>query len=208
MANVLIACEYSGAVRRAFAALGHTVTSIDLLPSDDGVGEAWDHTYLDVSGTGCQRHLVGDVLEHLAQLPGHYDMLIGFPPCTHLSASGARWWPAKRADGRQQEAVDFFMALANADVPLISLENPIGYMSTAYRKPDCIVQPWEHGHGEQKSTCLWLKGLPVLEPTNIVEGRKQKCWLMPETADRWKKRSTTYSGIAAAMAAQWAPMLP
>ena len=194
MANVLIACEYSGAVRTEMAAKGHTVTSIDLLPSDDGVSEAWE---------GTQRHLVGDVLEHLAEVgAGHYDLLIGFPPCTHLSVSGARWWPAKRADGRQQAAVDFFMALANADVPLIALENPIGYMSTAYRKPDCIVQPWQHGHGEQKSTCLWLKGLPVLEPTNIVEGREQKCWLMPETKDRWKKRSTTYAGIAKAMADQ------
>ena len=133
--------------------------------------------------------------------------MIAFPPCTHLAVSGARWFPQKRADGRQQEAIDFFMAMVNAPIPRIAIENPVGIMSTEYRTPDQYIQPWEHGHGETKKTCLWLKDLPPLEPTNIVPGRADRIHKMGPSPDRSQKRSVTYAGIADAMAAQWSRVL-
>ena len=182
--RVLVACEHTGRVRNAFRRLGHDAWSCDLLPADDS----------------SPFHIQGDVREVLGD---GWDMLIGFAPCTHLAVSGARWFAAKRADGRQGEGIEFFMTLANADIPLIALENPIGIMSTEWRKPDQIIQPWQYGHGETKATCLWLKGLPTLEPTNIVEGREPRIWKMTPGPDRGKKRSETFQGIADAMALQW-----
>jgi len=132
-----------------------------------------------------------------------WDLMLAFPPCTHLAVSGARWFKEKQADGRQQQGIDFFMNLVNAPISKIAIENPVGIMSTCYRKPDQIIQPWQFGHGETKSTCLWLKKLPKLTPTNIVDGRKGRVWKEPPSKDRWKKRSITYQGIADAMAKQW-----
>jgi hypothetical protein len=181
--KVLIACEYSGVVRDAFIARGHDAMSCDLLPTD-------------VPGP----HYHGDVRD-LLDYP--FDLMIAHPPCTHLSVSGARHFEAKRLDGRQQAAVSFFMTLAKADIPRIAIENPVCVMSSLWRKPDQTVQPYMFGHGETKATCLWLKGLPLLKPTNIVEGREQRIWRMPPSADRWKLRSATFPGIADAMATQW-----
>ena len=181
--KILIACEYSGTVRDAFRALGHDAVSCDLLPTDRP-GAHHQGSVLDILGDG-------------------WDLMIAHPPCTHLAVSGARHFPAKRADGRQQAAIDFFMALANAPIPLIAIENPVCIMSGIYRKPDQIIQPWQFGHGETKATCLWLKGLPKLQPTNIVEGREARIHRMPPSPDRWKLRSITFPGIAQAMAAQW-----
>lgn len=181
--KILIACEYSGAVRDEFLKLGHEALSCDLLPTD-------------VPGP----HYQGDVRDVL-DYP--WDMLIAFPPCTHLAVSGARYFEEKRLDGRQHVGVSFFMSLALSRVPKIAIENPVGIMSTMYRKPDQIIQPWQFGHGETKATCLWLKGLPKLKPTNIVEGREQRIWKMPPSVDRWKERSKTFPGIAVAMAQQW-----
>jgi hypothetical protein len=137
--------------------------------------------------------------------------MVAHPPCTHLSVSGARHFAAKRADGRQQAAVDFFMALASADIPCIAIENPVCIMSSLWRKPDQIIQPWQFGHGETKATCLWLKGLPALQPTSdlkaqtkaLPDNQRQRLHYLPPSADRWKLRSTTYKGIADAMANQW-----
>jgi hypothetical protein len=145
-------------------------------------------------------HYQGDVFDIINN---GWDLMIAHPPCTHLSASGARHFEAKRKDGRQQAAVDFFMALANADIPCMAIENPICIMSTVWRKPDQIIHPWQFGHGETKATCLWLKGLPLLTPSNIVEGREARIHRMPPSAERWKLRSKTYQGIAEAMASQW-----
>ena len=184
--RVLVACEYSGAVRNAFRALGHEAVSCDLLPADDG----------------SQHHYQGDAFDLLAE-PGRWDLLIAFPPCTHLASSGARWFAEKRADGRQQEGIDLFLRFAHAPVERIAIENPVGIMSNLYRKPDQIIQPWMFGHGETKATCLWLKGLQTLVPTDVVAGREQRIWKMPPSPDRWKERSKTFSGVAAAMAAQW-----
>lgn len=190
--RVLIACESSGAVRNAFRALGHDAWSCDLQPADDGN----------------PFHCTGDALVAIAAgedgVP--WDLVIGHPPCTHLSASGARWWKQKQADGRQADGVAFFMAMVAACEAIgcrWAMENPIGIMSTLYRKPDCIIQPWQHGHGHVKATCLWLSGLPILKPSNIVEGREAYCHKLPPSANRWKLRSKTYQGIANAMAAQW-----
>lgn len=182
--RVLIACEYSGRVREAFRALGHDAWSCDLFSSEDG----------------SQHHIQGSVLPLLS---GGWDLMIAHPPCTHLSVSGARHFAAKRADGRQQEAIDFFMALTRAPIERIAIENPVCIMSSVWRKPDQIIQPWQFGHGETKATCLWLKGLPKLIPTNIVEGRSDRIHKMPPSPDRWKERSRTYEGIATAMAQQW-----
>ena len=182
--RVLLACERSGIVRDAFRALGHDAWSCDVEPTDQP-----------------GPHLECDVLTVLDQ---GWDMMIAFPPCTHLASSGARWFPAKRADGRQQAGIDFFMAMVNAPVPHIAVENPIGIMSTGYRKPDQIIQPWQYGHGETKATCLWLKNLPKLEPTQIVAGRHPQTWLEPPGPRRAINRSRTYPGIAVAMADQWA----
>ena len=135
--------------------------------------------------------------------PCKWDLIIAFPPCTHLAVSGARYFEQKRKDGRQQQGIDFFMEFTKADCEKIAIENPIGIMSTHYRKPDQIIQPWMFGHGETKATCLWLKNLPKLEPTNIVDGREQRIWRMPPGPERAKERSKTYEGIAKAMANAW-----
>ncbi len=180
--KILISCEFSGIVRDAFIKKGHDAVSCDLLPSESDKGE----------------HIQEDVLLHLND---GWDMMIAFPPCTHIAVSGARWFKDK--PGRQAWAIEFFMLLANADIPRIAIENPVGIMSTKWRKPDQIIQPWQFGHGEVKKTCLWLKGLPLLESTNIVEGRDPRIWKMPPSKDRGKLRSITYQGIADAMAEQW-----
>lgn len=181
--RILIGCEFSGLVRDAFIACGHDAISCDLLPTERP-----------------GPHIQGDVLPHLTD---GFDMLIAFPPCTHLASSGARWFAAKRADGRQQQGIDFFMAMANAPIERIAIENPVGIMSSKYRKPYQIIQPWQFGHGETKATCLWLKNLPRLVPTNIVSGREQRVWRMPPSPTRERERSKTYAGIARAMAEQW-----
>ena len=181
--RVLIACEYSGRVRDAFIAQGHEAMSCDLLPTD-------------VPGP----HYQGDVFD-VMDYP--WDLMIGHPPCTDLSVSGARHFEAKRMDGRQQASVSFFMRLAKSDIPMIAIENPVCIMSSLWRKPDQIIQPWQFGHGETKATCLWLKGLPLLEPTSVVDGRDDRIHKLPPSPDRWKLRSETYQGIADAMAQQW-----
>jgi len=181
--RVLIACEYSGVVRDAFLGGGHEAMSCDLLPTD----APGPHYQGDVK----------DVLDY------PWDLMIAHPPCTDLSVSGARHFAAKKMDGRQQASASFFMMLAKSNIPMIAIENPICIMSSLYRKPDQVVQPWMFGHGETKATSLWLKGLPKLIPTNIVEGREQRIHKMPPSADRWKLRSVTFQGIAQAMADQW-----
>jgi len=133
--------------------------------------------------------------------------MIAHPPCTHLSVSGAKHFTAKKLDGRQQSAISFFMMLATADIPKIAIENPVCIMSSLWRKPDQLIQPWQFGHGETKATCLWLKGLPPLKPTNIVDGRESRIHRMPPSPDRWKERSKTFQGIAAGMADQWGLLL-
>ena len=183
MLNILIACEYSGKVRDAFTKMGHFAMSCDLLPSD-------------TPGL----HYQGDVFEIIG---GGWDIMIAHPPCTHLAVSGARHFAAKQANGVQQEALEFVRRLLNAPIPKIALENPVSIISSRIRKPDQIIQPWQFGHGETKATCLWLKGLPNLTPTDIVVGREAKVHRMPPSPDRWKLRSTTYQGIADAMATQW-----
>ena len=186
--KILVACEESQAVTIELRKLGHEAYSCDIEPCSGGHPE-W--------------HLRCDAMELLKM---QWDMILAFPPCTDLAVSGARYFAQKRADGRQQRSVDFFMAFANADCPRIAIENPVGIMSTHYRKPDQIIQPWMFGHGETKATCLWLKGLPRLEPTNIVEGREHRVWRMPPSLERAKLRSKTYTGVAKAMASQWAGM--
>lgn len=180
--RVLVACEFSGVVREAFARLGHDAWSCDLLPAEDG-GLA---------------HLRGDVTEILED---GWDMLLGFPPCTHLCASGARWWKEKR--NLQDAALVFVWQLMSAPVRYIAIENPIGIISSRIRKPDQIIQPYQFGHGETKATCLWLKNLPPLRPTKLVKGRVPRVHLLPPSPDRWRERSRTYPGIARAMAEQW-----
>ena len=179
--KVLIACEFSGIVREAFSARGHEAISCDLLPSE-------------IPGN----HYQGDVRDIL---DGNFDLMICHPPCTHLAASGARWFKYKRAE--QAEALEFVKILLNIPIHRIALENPIGIISTHVRKPDQIIQPWQFGHGETKATCLWLKNLPLLVPTNIVDGREARVHRMPPSPDRWKERSRTFQGIANAMAEQW-----
>ncbi|HIE1098888.1 MULTISPECIES: DNA cytosine methyltransferase [Stenotrophomonas] len=149
-------------------------------------------------------HYQGDVRDVL-DYP--WDLMIAHPPCTHLSVSGARHFEAKRMDGRQQSAVSFFMMLAKVDIPMIAIENPVCIVSSTWRQPDQVIQPWQFGHGETKATALWLKGLPRLTPTNIVEGREDRTHRMAPGPDRWKERSKTYPGIAAAMADQWGSIL-
>ena len=183
MARVLVACEFSGRVRDAFRGLGHEAISCDLLPTEQP-----------------GPHILGDVLD---VLDDGFDLMIAHPPCAHLCSSGARWFKEKRADGRQARAVSFFMDLAATKIPRVAIENPIGIMSSRWRKPDQIIQPWQYGHPETKSTCLWLRNLPALKPTEIVPGRRQRVHREPPGTDRWKRRSITYSGIADAMARQW-----
>lgn len=208
--RVLVACEFSGTVRDAFLAIGHDAWSCDILPTESP-----------------GPHIQEDVLEVLND---GWDMMIAFPPCTHLASSGARWFKEKRADGRQQQGINFFMALACAPIPKIAIENPIGIMSTVYRKPDQIIQPFQFGHPHSKATCLWLKGLLKLIPTNILSptwtenlsskgkrtdvchNRPQARWenqtpsgqnKLSPSPGRTKLRSLTYQGIANAMADQW-----
>jgi site-specific DNA-cytosine methylase len=181
--KILVACEYSGRVRDAFTRRGHYAISCDLLPTDSpGL------------------HYQGDIRDVIND---GWDLMIAHPPCTDLAVSGARHFAAKIADGRQQAALDFVRFLMGAPIEKIAIENPISVISSKIRKPDQIIQPWQFGHGETKSTCLWLKNLPLLVPTNIVDGRDDRIHKMPPSPDRWKKRSTTYQGIADAFAAQW-----
>ena len=179
--KVLVACEYSGTVRDAFRRAGHDAVSCDLLPTDVA-GPHYQGNVLDVIGDG-------------------WDLMIAHPPCTHLAVSGARWFKEKQKE--QTEALDFVRVLLNAPIYRIALENPVSVISSRIRKPDQVIQPWQFGHGETKATCLWLKNLPLLQPTNIVEGREARIHRMPPSPDRWKERSKTYAGIAAAMAEQW-----
>jgi hypothetical protein len=181
--RVLVACEYSGAVRDAFIKAGHEAMSCDLLPTDVP-GPHYQGSVLDVIDDG-------------------WDLMIAHPPCTHLAVSGARHFKAKQNDGRQQAALNFVQRLLDANIPRVALKNPVSIISSRIRKPDQIIQPWQFGHGETKATCLWLKNLPCLKPTNIVEGREQRIWKLPPGKDRWKLRSKTFQGIADAMAEQW-----
>lgn len=183
--KILIACEYSGRVREAFRNKGH---------------DAWSCDLFEDSEDSSPFHRKEDCLKVIDE---GWDLMVAHPPCTHLSVSGSRHFPAKRADGRQQAAIEFFMSLATANIPRIAIENPVCIMSTHWRKPDQIIQPWQFGHGETKATCLWLKGLSKLTPTNIVEGREHRIHMMPPSPTRWKERSRTYQGIAEAMASQW-----
>ncbi len=181
--RVLVACEYSGAVRDAFIRKGHDAMSCDLLETE-------------APGP----HYKGDVRDVL-DYP--WDLMVAHPPCTHLSVSGARHFAAKRLDGRQQAGVSFVLMLAKADAPRIAIENPVSILSSIWRRPDQVIQPWQFGHGETKATCLWLKGLPLLNPTAVVEGREARVHKMSPGPDRWKERSRTFTGIAEAMADQW-----
>ena len=196
--KILLACEESQTVTKAFRALGHEAYSCDILPASGGYPQ-W--------------HIQNDVVEVLKQ---EWDMIIAFPPCTHLASSGAAWFEAKRADGRQQQAIDFFMIFANHPCEKIAIENPVGIMSSHYRKPNQIIQPWQFGDSYSKRTCLWLKGLPNLVSTDVVDpgemvtfdsGRTMPKWYADawklSSADRSKARSKTFPGIAAAMAKQW-----
>lgn len=190
--KVLLACEESQAVCIEFRKLGHEAYSCDLLPCSGG------HT---------EWHLQTDVTELLKM---KWDLVIAFPPCTDLAVSGAAWFEQKRKDGRQQRSIEFFMMFANYP-GRIAIENPVGIMSTLYRKPNQVIQPWMFGHGETKATCLWLKGLPSLIPTKNVKeimlklpkNQAQRMHYLPPSPDRAKLRSKTYPGIAAAMASQW-----
>jgi hypothetical protein len=194
--KVLIACEFSGTVRDAFIKAGHEAMSCDLEPTD-------------IPGP----HYQGDVMNVIND---KWDMMIAFPPCTHLAVSGARHFAIKRADGRQQEGIEFFLKMVNANIPKIAVENPIGIMSNLYKQPTQIIQPYEFGHHTTKATCLWLKGLPLLKPTNIVDkgevwvaksGKRMSQWfyessLLPPK-ERERMRNKTFQGIADAMANQW-----
>ncbi len=185
--RVLIACEFSGAVRRAFRERGHDAWSCDLLPAEDG----------------SPYHLQTDAI-HASYGMLHLDpweLMICHPPCTHLSVSGARWFKKKTVE--QLEALAFVKTLLAAPIHHIALENPISIISSRIRKPDQVIQPWQFGHGETKATCLWLKNLPKLTPTKIVEGREARVHRAPPGPDRWKERSRTLQGIADAMADQW-----
>lgn len=194
--RVLVACEYSGTVRDAFIRAGHYAASCDLLPGESPLGDHYQCSVLDILDHG-------------------WDLMIAHPPCTHLAVSGAAHFAAKQASGVQQEALDFVSALLNAPIPRIALENPVSIISSRIRKPDQIVQPYQFGHDASKKTCLWLKGLPLLKPTQMVEPRLvdgKPRWenqtnsgqnRLGPSPDRWKKRSTTFQGIADAMATQW-----
>jgi hypothetical protein len=179
--RVIVGCEFSAVVRDAFREAGHDAWSCDLLPTEGD--PRW--------------HIRGDVLRVL----DGWDLGIFHPPCTHLAVSGARWFKDKRAE--QQEALSFVRKLLGAPIPHIALENPVSVISSRIRKPDQIVQPWMFGHPETKATCWWLHGLPLLQPTQIVEGRTPRVHHEPPSPDRWKNRSRTLPGMAAAMAAQW-----
>ena len=245
--RVLVACEFSGAVRDAFAARGHFARSVDLLPTESygqpvmfrgdfgcevhptfdpscdecEYGEPWCHRhgmfayecpclgptedeaeYADSCEEGA-RHLAGDLFT-VEDIEG-YDLVIAHPPCTHLAVSGARWMKAK--GHLVDDALDFVRRIMALPVKRLCIENPVSIISSRIRKPDQIIQPWQFGHGETKATCLWLKNLPKLTPTNIVAGREARIHKLPPSADRWKLRSITYAGIAEAMADQWGALL-
>lgn len=183
--KVLVACEFSGVVRDAFTAKGHDAMSCDLLPTE---------------APGA--HYQGDLFD-VIDYP--WDLAIFHPECTHMAVSGARHFAAKRLAGLQQKSVSFVMKITrrSGHIPRLAIENPVSILSSVWRKPDQVIQPWQFGHGETKATCLWLRGLPHLMPTSIVEGRAPRIHHMPPSPDRWKLRSRTYDGIAKAMAAQW-----
>ena len=184
--KVLIACEFSGIVRDAFISRGHSAWSCDYLPTERP-----------------GPHILGDVL---TVLEDGWDMMIAHPPCTYLTVSGNKWMNHPRFPDRPRQregALEFVRTLLNAPIPKIALENPIGVISSRIRKPDQVIQPWMFGHGETKATCLWLKGLPKLTPTDVVDGREQRLHYLPPSKDRWKERSRTFPGIAKAMADQW-----
>ena len=196
MARVLVACEYSGRVRDAFRQRGHDAVSCDLLPCEGDVNAP---------------HIQGDVLEVIRE---PWDMVIAFPPCTHLAVSGARYFEAKRKDGRQADALRFVQAIWEADCPRVCIENPVGILNTFGKWPELAhiklelpkpqyVQPYWFGHHSQKKTGLWLRGLPPLKPTNMTDGRNQEVWLMGPSLQRAKQRSLTPTGLAEAMAQQW-----
>ena len=182
--KVAVICEFSGTVRDAFTRAGHQAMSFDLLPSET---DGW--------------HYQGDVTKLPDEFWQQFDLAICHPPCTHLAVSGARWFKDKQVE--QAEALEFVRYLMNLPIPSIAIENPISIISSKIRKPDQVIQHWMFGHGETKATCLWLKNLPCLEPTNIVDGREQRVHMMPPGPDRWKERSRTFLGIAEAMAGQW-----
>jgi hypothetical protein len=179
--KVLVACEYSGRVRDAFLSNGCKAVSCDLLPTDQP-----------------GPHYQGDVFDIIND---GWDLMVAHPPCTHLAVSGARWFHMKQAE--QQAALVFVQRLMEAPIDQIVIENPISIISSKIRKPDQIIHPWMFGHGETKATCLWLKNLPLLKPTDIVKGREPKVHYLPPSKDRWKLRSLTYQGIADAMGSQW-----
>jgi site-specific DNA-cytosine methylase len=181
-----VACEFTGVVREAFRARGHEAVSCDLEASE-------------IPGP----HYIGDVRDILDK---GFDMMIAFPPCTYLSAAGSRWW-SERPE-QQDEALEFVRTLMDAPIPRIAIENPKGIIGTRIRKPDQTIQPWQYGHGETKMTCLWLKALPLLRPTNVVEGREQRMTKMSNSVTRSRDRSRTYPGIAEAMAEQWGAVTP
>jgi hypothetical protein len=246
--RVLVACEFSGAVRDAFIARGHFARSVDLLPTESlpqrvtfrGDFGCYDHPAYDPSCDACEcdepwchrhgmhayecpclgptedeavyadscemgaRHLAGDLFT-VEDIEG-YDLLIAHPPCTRLTNSGVRWLDERNLWAEMFEAADFFRRILELPVPRIAVENPIPHryaLERIGRKYDQIIQPWQFGHGETKATCLWLKNLPKLQPTNVVSGREARIHKLPPSADRWKLRSVTYQGIADAMAAQW-----
>ena len=190
--KVLVACEESQAVAKAFRVKGFEAYSCDILPCSGGHPEF---------------HIQDDVRNHLQG----WDLIIAHPPCDHLAVSGARWFKEKQADGRQQAAIEFFKIFAELDCEHVAIENPVGIMSGHYRKPDQIINPWMFGHMEQKKTCLWLKGLPKLKPTKDVydemmklpKNKRERLHYLPPSPDRARIRSKTYSGIADAMAEQW-----
>lgn len=179
--KILVGCEFSGTVRNAFIAKGHDAWSCDILPSESP-GPHLQCDLIDVLNDG-------------------WDMAIFHPPCTHLAVSGARWFKNKKKE--QEEALEFVRLLLLAPIERIALENPVSIISSHIRKPDQVIQPWMFGHGETKATCLWLKNLEPLKPSNIVDGREGRVHKMPPSENRWKERSRTYKGIADAMADQW-----
>ena len=201
MGRILLGCEESDRVRSEFEKLGHDAWSCDLVPSRN---------------LNNKKHIQDDILNHLDD---GWDMAIFFPPCTYLTVSANKWYKdqPKRKSGAlvggerraaRREAIIFFMKLANCKIPKIGIENPIGIMSTFWRKPDQIIQPWMFGHGETKATCLWLRNLPLLVPTDVVEGREQRIWKMSPSKDRTMFRSTTFPGVSKAMSHQWGSLIP
>ena len=195
--RVLVACEESQVVMKAFRVRGHDAYSCDIIPPSGGE-QLW--------------HIQADALE--TATVGGWDLMIAHPPCTYLTVSANKWFkdqPPRKSGAlvgearrlAREEAVKFFMALISLPIPRIAVENPVGIMSSKFRRPDQVIQPWMFGHGETKATCLWLKGLPLLKPTNIVMGREQRLHQLAPTKDRSALRSKTFQGIADAMGSQW-----